>query len=145
MSQLAPSGPSTRRAPCREIPLATAAGLAVLERLGEDDYGRWPRTSDGLPPGSPGDRPERGSRRGACFRTLFSVFFVEEPVRDYRGAARSAAPGFTHRSSGPCSHVVHLPRPYEIAFMSLAHSCEDIDRTVAAAGEAAREVAEGPA
>ena len=39
--------------------------------------------------------------------------------------------------------IALAPSPYETAFVSLAHSPEDIDRTVEAAADAAREVAGG--
>jgi glutamate-1-semialdehyde 2,1-aminomutase len=39
--------------------------------------------------------------------------------------------------------IARAPSPYETAFVSLAHSPEDIDRTVEAAADAAREVAGG--
>ena len=39
--------------------------------------------------------------------------------------------------------VALAPSPYEIAFVSLAHSREDIERTVEAAAAAAVEVAQG--
>ena len=37
--------------------------------------------------------------------------------------------------------IALAPSPYEVAFASLAHSDADIDRTIEAAAEAAREVA----
>jgi glutamate-1-semialdehyde 2,1-aminomutase len=39
--------------------------------------------------------------------------------------------------------VALAPSPYEVAFVSLAHSEDDIDRTIEAAAAAAREVAAG--
>ena len=36
--------------------------------------------------------------------------------------------------------VALAPSPYEIAFVSLAHSAHDVERTIEAAGEAAMEV-----
>ena len=128
--------------------MATAAGLAVLERLGEEDYAKLAENVGRLAGGLTRAIGRSGlAVQVPCFRTLLSVFFAEEPVRDYRGAARSAASGLyaPFFRAMLARGVALAPSPYEIAFVSLAHSGEDIDRTVAAAAEAALEVAEGPA
>ena len=80
------------------------------------------------------------------FRTLFSVFFANGPVLDYEGASRSAACGlYAPFFRAMLSRGVALaPSPYEVAFTSLAHSEGDIDRTIEAAADAAREVANTP-
>jgi len=66
-------------------------------------------------------------------------------VRDYDGATRAAASGlYAPFFRAMLSRGVALaPSPYEIAFVSLAHSPEDIDRTIEAAADSAREVAAG--
>ena len=76
---------------------------------------------------------------------MVSVFFSDEPVRDYNGAARAAQRGlFAPFFRAMLARGVALaPSPYEIAFVSLAHSREDIERTVEAAAAAAVEVAQG--
>jgi glutamate-1-semialdehyde 2,1-aminomutase len=76
---------------------------------------------------------------------LLSVFFSDEPVRDYKGAARAARSGLyaPFFRAMLARGIALAPSPYETAFVSLAHSPEDIDRTVEAAADAAREVAGG--
>jgi glutamate-1-semialdehyde 2,1-aminomutase len=78
----------------------------------------------------------------AC-RTLFGIYFADEPVTDYDGAKRAASNGLY----APFFHamlargVALAPSAYEVGFCSMAHSDADIDRTVEAAADAAREVA----
>ena len=78
------------------------------------------------------------------FGTLFSIFFSDEPVRDYQGAVRAAASGlYAPFFRAMLSRGVALaPSPYEIAFTSLAHSSRDIDRTIETAADVARELNE---
>ncbi|MGD0439824.1 MAG: glutamate-1-semialdehyde 2,1-aminomutase [Acidimicrobiales bacterium] len=145
MSQLAPVGPVYQAGTLSGNPLATAAGLAVLERLDDDAYAelatKVARLADGL---SRAIGQSGLAVQVPCFRTLLSVFFSEEPVLDYDGAARSARSGHyaTFFRAMLARGVALAPSPYEIAFVSLAHSPEDIDRTVEAAGDAALEVAD---
>ena len=144
MSLLAPTGPVYQAGTLSGNPLATAAGLAVLERLDEEAYAllaeNVARLGDGLAraigeSGLPVQVP--------VFGTLLSVFFSDEPVRDYEGAARAARSGlFAPFFRAMLARGVALaPSPYEIAFVSLAHTDEDVARTLEAAAEAAREVA----
>ena len=72
---------------------------------------------------------------------LVGVFFGDAAVVDYEGATKSAAtgryPGLMH---GLLERGVAIaPGAYEIFFPSLAHSDEDLERTL----QAAREVAAG--
>jgi len=144
MEQLAPLGPVYQAGTLSGNPLATAAGLAVLERLPAERFeslaGSVGRLAAGL--------AEAISSAGLPVRvpvcaTLFGIFFSDEPVSDYDGAKRAASSGLY----APFFHamlargVALAPSAYEVGFCSMAHSDDDIDRTVEAAGEAAREVA----
>ena len=146
MAQLAPLGPVYQAGTLSGNPLATAAGLRVLEHLDEDAYARLEsnvsRLAGGLAEaigqsGLPVQVPQ--------FRTLLSIFFSGEPVLDYDGATRAAASGhYAPFFRAMLSRGIALaPSAYEVAFVSLAHSEDDIDRTIEAAAAAAREVAAG--
>jgi glutamate-1-semialdehyde 2,1-aminomutase len=146
MAQLAPLGPVYQAGTLSGNPLATAAGLRVLEHLDEDAYARLEsnvsRLAGGLAEaigqsGLPVEVPQ--------FRTLLSIFFSGEPVLDYDGATRAAATGhYAPFFRAMLSRGIALaPSAYEVAFVSLAHSEDDIDRTIEAAAAAAREVAAG--
>jgi glutamate-1-semialdehyde 2,1-aminomutase len=146
MEQLAPLGPVYQAGTLSGNPLATAAGLAVLEHLQADRYEalaeRVGRLAGGLEKaissaGLPVQVP--------VYRTLFGIFFDDEPVSDYDGAKRAAASGLY----APFFHamlargVALAPSAYEVGFCSMAHTDADVERTVEAAAEAALEVAAG--
>ena len=145
MEHLAPAGRVYQAGTLSGNPLATAAGLAVLGLLKEPDYealsGRVARLAAGLleairGAGLPVEVP--------VYRTLFSIFFTDDgmPVRNYDDAVRSASTGrYPPFFRAMLRRKVALaPSAYEIGFCSLAHTDDDIDRTVEAAAEAAHEV-----
>jgi glutamate-1-semialdehyde 2,1-aminomutase len=145
MTQLAPLGSVYQAGTLSGNPLATAAGLSVLEHLDGVAYERLEsnvlRLAGGIAEaiglsGLPVQVP--------VFGTLFSIFFSAEAVLDYDGAKRAAASGlYAPFFRAMLSRGIALaPSPYEVAFLSLAHSVGDIDRTIEAAAGAALEVAE---
>jgi glutamate-1-semialdehyde 2,1-aminomutase len=144
MNELAPAGPVYQAGTLSGNPVATAAGLAVLGRLGPPSYDELASRVASLG----GGLREAISAAGLPVqvpveRTLFSVFFAEEPVSDYEGAKRAASSGLY----GPFFHamlsrgVALAPSAYEVGFCSLAHTDADVERTVEAAAAAAVEVA----
>jgi glutamate-1-semialdehyde 2,1-aminomutase len=144
MEDLAPAGRVYQAGTLSGNPLATAAGLAVLGLLHEDAYEalseRVARLAAGL--------LEAIAGAGLAvelpvFRTLFSIFFTDLPVRNYDHAVRSAATGLYAPFFRAMlrRRVALAPSAYEVGFCSLAHTDADVDRTVEAAAEAAREVA----
>lgn len=145
MEQLAPLGPVYQAGTLSGNPLATAAGLAVLERLAPERFdeltARVAVLSGGLAEAiSSAELPVQVP----VARTLFSLFFAAEPVADYEGARRAASNGlyakFFHAMLD--RGVALAPSAYEVGFCSFAHSDADVERTVTAATEAAREVAQ---
>jgi glutamate-1-semialdehyde 2,1-aminomutase len=137
MRELAPDGPVYQAGTLSGNPLATAAGLAVLSMLDASVYkelsARVGRLAAGLAGVlGPGVQvPVAGP--------LLGVFFATSPVVSYEGASASAAtgryPGLMH---GLLERGVAIaPGAYEVFFPSLAHSDEDLERTVEAFGEAA--------
>jgi glutamate-1-semialdehyde 2,1-aminomutase len=146
MAQLAPLGPVYQAGTLSGNPLATAAGLRVLEHLDEDAYARLESSVSRLAGGLAEAIGQSGLPvQVPQFRTLLSIFFSGEPVLDYDGATRAAASGhYAPFFRAMLSRGVALaPSAYEVAFVSLAHSEDDIDRTIEAAAAAAREVAAG--
>ncbi len=115
---LAPEGPVYQAGTLSGNPLATAAGLAVLEELDADSYaaltervGRFAGGLDevlnaGLAKAGVVDGDGRGfEARVQRVGSLLGVFFLPEgtgAVHDYDGAASSAANGLYRGSSGPC-------------------------------------------
>ena len=146
MSHLAPLGAVYQAGTLSGNPLATAAGLAVLSQLDAAAYERLSTTARALATGLRMAFDDAGvavtvPRVGP----LVGLFFGSDAPTDFDGAAASVAaglhPGFFH---GMLSRGIALaPGPYEVMFPSLAHSDEDLARTVEAAHEVALELAAG--
>jgi len=143
LAVLAPDGPVYQAGTLSGNPLATAAGLAVLEAVGEADYktlaGRARRFADGL--------AEAISSAGLAVQVpvigpLVGLFFGPAPVTDYVTAKRSVAAGlYPSFFAAMLERSVALaPGPYEAMFPGLSHSDEVLDTVVAAAADAARAI-----
>ena len=146
MEVLAPLGPVYQAGTLSGNPLATAAGLAVLELLTPPAYEDLSERAAHLAAGL-----ERSFQKAAVAAQvpvvgpLMGLFFGDQPVVDYEGAQASAAGGLYARffHAMLARGVAFAPGPYEAIFPSLAHSEEDLDHTVKAAAEAAAELADG--
>ncbi len=140
MDQVAPLGPVYQAGTLSGNPLAMAAGCATLDVLARPD------TYETLD--ARGDRLARGlaeAGRGQVtvnrIGSMLTAFFCTTPVLDYASAKRSdtAAFGRFFRALLQSGHYFP-PAQFEAAFVSLAHADTDIDRTIAAAGEAFRAI-----
>ncbi|MHB1987584.1 MAG: glutamate-1-semialdehyde 2,1-aminomutase [Acidimicrobiales bacterium] len=146
MQQLAPTGPVYQAGTLSGNPLATAAGLAVLDHLDQESYAqlaaRVARLAEGL--------GEAISAAGVhvevpVFETLFGLYFTDAAVRDYDDAVRAASNGVYAQFFRAMlrRNIALAPSPYEVAFCSMAHSDDDVEQTIEAAAAAAREIAGG--
>ncbi len=144
MEHLAPLGDVYQAGTLSGNPLATAAGRAVLDQLDPAAYrmleGRAAELATGLArvltdAGLRVEVPQVGP--------LLGIFFADEPVIDFEGARASAETGLYRRFFRAMLDrgVAFAPGPYEVAFPSLAHGHDDIERTVDLASAAAAEVA----
>lgn len=73
-----------------------------------------------------------------CFPAagMFGFFFCEGPVHCFEDAKKSDTQKFARWHRGMLERGVYLaPSQYEAGFMSLAHTTEDIDDTIAAAAD----------
>jgi len=143
LSALAPAGPVYQAGTLSGNPLATAAGAAVLELVsGEDLTDLATRVQ----------RFAEGMASAISASGLFALTPSVGPLMGlYLSREETAAPtNFTQARSlcdnglyGPFFHamlaqgVALAPGAYEILFTSLAHSDDDLERTIACAGEAA--------
>jgi glutamate-1-semialdehyde 2,1-aminomutase len=143
MEQLAPVGPVYQAGTLSGNPLATAAGLAVLELLDDAAYKELAQIAGRLGAGLAGAFDAAGlAAQVPVVGPLVGIFFGLAPIFDYAGAKASAATG----RYPPLFHglldrgVAIAPGAFEVLFPSLAHADADIEATVAAAGEAAAAV-----
>jgi glutamate-1-semialdehyde 2,1-aminomutase len=136
MSLVAPAGPVYQAGTLSGNPLAMAAGAAQLELLREPGtYGRLEtlsaRLADGVAEAArAADVPIFQTRVGS----MFTTFFTADPVTDEASAKRSDTQAYATFFRTMLAHGVYLaPSQFEAGFLSLAHTEEDIARTVAAA------------
>ena len=131
MDQLAPLGPVYQAGTLSGNPLAMAAGLAAVHKLRrENPYARLDalgrRVRDTLlgaarAKGIPLQVPQVGS--------MFSLFFNDQPVRNYDQAIASKGELYRRVFRHALDAGVYLaPSPYETAFISTVHEGADIDR-----------------
>ena len=75
--------------------------------------------------------------------SMFGIFFNEKEVWDYEDAAASDQEAFKVWFKSMLEQGIYLaPSQFETLFMSGAHTDEDIERTIEAAGTAFQRVAE---
>nr|WP_205745594.1 glutamate-1-semialdehyde 2,1-aminomutase [Egibacter rhizosphaerae] len=142
MRHLAPTGPVYQAGTLSGNPVAVAAGLTQLRLLDDAAYktldGLADRLIDGL--ANAFQQAGIGVHVQRC-ASLFNVFFADAPVRDFAGAQTADTERFAAFFRGMLARGFHLPpSQYEAIFVSLAHTTEDIDATVAAATETAAEL-----
>lgn len=138
MSMVAPAGPMYQAGTLSGNPLAMTAGIKTLEHLQksgvyEQLHEKTKRLSDGLLNAA----QEAGHTVcGGSLSAMFGLFFCEGPVHNYDDAKQSDAEMFGKFHRGMLERGIYLaPSQFEAGFTSLAHTDEDIDRTLAAAGE----------
>jgi glutamate-1-semialdehyde 2,1-aminomutase len=128
MGQLAPAGDVYQAGTLSGNPLATAAGLSVLRRLRDESlYEELERLGARLEAGL--SSFGRVQRVGA----MLTLFMHNGPIRNYDDARGSD----TERYAALFRHLLErgiyvAPSQFEAMFLSLAHTDEDVDRTVEA-------------
>jgi glutamate-1-semialdehyde 2,1-aminomutase len=135
MSRIAPSGPVYQAGTLSGNPLAVSAGLAMLRHIKAH-------------PGIYGQLEFRAARlTGSAVDgvmvnrvgSMFTFFFTDQRVTDYESAKRCDTARFGRFFRLMLERGIYLaPSQFEAAFLSAAHSEEDIDRTVEAARECFR-------
>jgi glutamate-1-semialdehyde 2,1-aminomutase len=138
MDELAPTGPVYQAGTLSGNPLATAAGLAALTELDADAYARLEGTATAFADGlrralSDTGRAVQVARAG----TLVGLFFAGAPVRNYDDAKAADTKAYAALFHGMLDGGVYLaPSSFEALFPSLAHTPDDVERTIELAGAA---------
>ncbi len=143
MEKVAPSGQVYQAGTLSGNPLATAAGLKVLEILqGHGVYERLEKLSASLYDGlgaifAEKGLPHCGQRVGA----MFTYFCQAGPVGDFASALGSDTEAFGRFFRAMLKRGIYLaPSQYEATFLSLAHTPDDLEQTLSAARDAMREL-----
>jgi glutamate-1-semialdehyde 2,1-aminomutase len=133
MQHLAPLGGVYQAGTLSGNPLAVAAGLAMLRHLKAhpEIYSRLEQLGAALCASVP--KGVTVNRVGS----MFTWFFTEGPVFDYESAQHADTARFARFFHAMLERGIYLPpSQFEAAFLSAAHTPEDIQRTIAAACEA---------
>jgi glutamate-1-semialdehyde 2,1-aminomutase len=141
MDCLAPLGPVYQAGTLSGNPLAVAAGLAALEELeSRDAYAQLEARGAQLENGMrAAAQSARVSVQFNRIGSMFCAYFTDQPVHDLEEALRSDRTRFAKFFHGLLAQGIYLaPSQFEAGFISLAHTAEDIDQTVAAAAKVLR-------
>jgi glutamate-1-semialdehyde 2,1-aminomutase len=143
MERVAPAGDVYQAGTLSGNPLATAAGLATLALLDADAYARLDAVAATLAEGLRTAAADAGIPVHVTRTTgLLTLFFHEGPVTAYEDAKAADTDAFAAFCRAMLDRGVYPPpSQFEAWFPSLAHTDEHVERTLAAAAEALREVA----
>jgi glutamate-1-semialdehyde 2,1-aminomutase len=147
MAALAPAGPVYQAGTLSGNPLATAAGLAVLDLLDESAYVELEQRAERL-----GDRLTdafTGGRAGSDLEILvprvgplLGIHIGPSPPVDYAGAQETDEAAYARLFHALLDRGIAIaPGAYEVLFVSLAHDEAELDRITTLAAEAAAEAA----
>ena len=140
MEQLAPLGPVYQAGTLSGNPVAMAAGLATLNKISADGFfdtltARTTRLVDGL--------AAIARESGIAFTTnqvggMFGLFFTDQTqVKSFAQVMQCDADKFNRFFHGMLDRGVYLaPSAFEAGFVSITHTDDVIDATLAAAREA---------
>jgi len=139
MDLVAPAGPVYQAGTLSGNPLAVAAGIKTLELLRRPGfYERLNAVSEELTAGLAAEAARAGvaltiNRVGS----MFTAFFSPEPVTDYASARKSDTAAFGRFFRTLLDRGVYFPpSQFEAAFVSAAHTAEDVALTLGAARHA---------
>lgn len=136
MEMVAPAGPMYQAGTLSGNPLAMAAGIAALTYMEENKVCEKLESMTAILTGglekaaAQAGVPVQVHRLGS----MFTVFFNDKPVTDYASAASSDLEAFKIYFHSMLNQGIYLPpSQFETNFVSLAHTPEDIQKTIDAA------------
>ena len=143
MSLVSPSGPVYQAGTLSGNPLAMTAGIWCLDHLTPELYrdlaARGTRLAHGLADAA---RAAGLALQVNAFGSVLTPFFTDRPVRDYSSATSANTQQYAKFFRGMLARGVYPPpSQFEAWFLSAAHTTKDIDRTIAAARAAMKEIA----
>ena len=135
MEQIAPAGPIYQAGTLSGNPLAMTAGITTLELLQKPGvYDELEKKSAKLAAGL--EKASRESGAAVTFTRVGSMlcaFFTDRPVVDFASVATSNTEKFGIYFRQMLEQGIYLaPSQFEAGFVSLAHTDEDIEKTVQA-------------
>jgi glutamate-1-semialdehyde 2,1-aminomutase len=148
MNQISPLGPVYQAGTLSGNPLAMAAGIAMLKTLGAGRKTIYPALNElaaRLVTGVSAAAKAAGvSVTANQVGSMFTWFFSEHEVFDWETAARCSTELFGRFHRGMLDAGVWLPpSQFEAAFLSTAHTSEDIEMTIAASEQVFAKLLQG--
>jgi len=138
MQMVAPAGPMYQAGTLSGNPLAMTAGIETMKKLKQPGtYEQLGKMTDKLINGILEAGKAAGHEVcGGHISGMFGFFFCEGPVTCFADATKSDTEKFGRWHRAMLNRGVYLaPSQYEAGFMSLAHTEEDIEKTIQAAKE----------
>src|SRR6202521_830957 len=138
MNNVAPLGPVYQAGTLAGNPLAMRAGIAALNQLLKPGlYEQVEQLVEKLVDGLRSELASAGiPARINTTGSLATVFFTPGPVRNYADAKKSDTKRYARFFREMLDRGIFLaPSQFEAAFVSVAHTSQDIDRTLVAAHE----------
>lgn len=147
MQLISPAGPVYQAGTLSGNPLAMTAGYVTLKLLQDratENYARLTKLTQTLSAGLKAAAEEFDLHyQYHQVGSMFGMFFTDQPVIDYESAKQSDLAAFAVYFHSMLAQGIYLaPSQFESAFMSLAHSEADIEKTIAASKNAFRKVYE---
>lgn len=143
MEMVAPAGPMYQAGTLSGNPLAMTAGIHTLKRLQKPgSYEYLDKITSELVQGIIDAGKKTGHAIcGGYIRGMFGFFFTEGPVYNFADAKKSDTAKFARFYQGMLREGVYFaPSQFEAGFTSLAHTAEDIQKTIAAAENVLRQI-----
>ena len=147
MDRMAPDGDVYQAGTLSGNPLAMRAGVAMLENLKKPGvYDRLEASGDRLARGLHAAAEKTGTpARVTRVGSLLTLFFTSRDPVDYASASSADGKRFAAFFRRMLENGVYLaPSQFEAWFLSLAHTDDQIDRTIALAGDALKGMGWGP-
>ena len=143
MEKVAPLGGVYQAGTLSGNPLAMTAGIVTLELLkSKNIYKDLEKKTSYLTEAISNSAEENGVTLSINRATgMFTLFFTEGPVRDYRTAKMSDTKRFAQFFIEMMEQGIYLPpSQFEAWFLSLAHTQKDLDKTIEACDAAFRKI-----
>ncbi|MEK7400958.1 MAG: glutamate-1-semialdehyde 2,1-aminomutase [Gemmatimonadota bacterium] len=134
MQLIAPAGNVYQAGTLSGNPLAMAAGIATMEELGKPGaYDALTAASRLLAVGLSAVAEQHGvALQAQAIGGMWGFFFADAPVASFDDAKRSDLARFRKFFHAALSAGVYLPpSAFESCFVSLAHTADDLNRTIA--------------
>ncbi|MHC5073599.1 MAG: glutamate-1-semialdehyde 2,1-aminomutase [Planctomycetota bacterium] len=143
MNMLAPLGPVYQAGTLSGNPIATSAANATLDILMMDNSYEKLETISGLLETGLAEVADEASVPVTINRvgSIMSCYFTDIPVRNFDDVKTTNIKKFKKYFSAMLNHGIYLaPSAFEAMFVSLAHTKEDIERTIKAARDSFQEI-----